>query len=153
MLVHAVLVALALVVAAGSGGCGGPAASGAADPEPPSRHVALGTVAAEPIEVAVTANRTGEALRLDIEATARGTYEGHPFEDPERWQISAHQAARELDRLVNGSVHVEREPAGRRQWDTVVRFSVAYRVDPAAGRVVVRITPPGEPTVERSFAP
>jgi hypothetical protein len=150
MLFRGTLVALAMVAA----GCGGPAATeGASEPAPLSRHVAVGTVASEPIEVAVTANRTGEALRLDIEATARGTYEGHPFEDPERWAISAHQAARELDRLVNGSVHVEREPAGRRQWDTVVKFSIAYRVDPAAGRVVVTITPPGEPTVERSFTP
>lgn len=113
---------------------------------------AVDRVEAEPVEVSVSAERHGDAVRLDIRAIGRGARQGAAFEDPGRWRISVEQGERTLDRLVNGSVEVERRPAGRTQWDTVVTFSVAYEVKD--GRPIrVRVKPPGGPRVERTFEP
>jgi len=129
--------------------CGGGA--GAEPDGPPRARSAALDVATEPVAVDVSASRVGEALRLDIEAIGRGARAGAPFEDPARWTISARQRDQVLQRLVNGPVKVARQPAGATQWDTVVRFSVVYRVDGAAGDVRVRIAPPDEPAIERVF--
>jgi hypothetical protein len=101
----------------------------------------------------VSAERVGEALRLDIEGIGRGAYADAAFEDPDRWAISAQQAGRRCARLVNGSVSVDRRPAGRVQWDTVVKFTVVYQVRHGAGPVRVRLRPPGGAAVVRTFHP
>jgi hypothetical protein len=109
-------------------------------------------VATEPVEVSVSAELWGSALRLDIRAIGRGARQGAEFEDPARWRISVVQAGRTLDRVVNGSVEVDRRPAGRTQWDTVVTFSVAYAIQ-GANPIEVRLKPPGGPRVDRVFEP
>jgi len=121
------------------------------EPSAGDRRVAIGSVPTEPVTVLVRGTRVGAALRLDVEATGRGAYEGAAFEDPARWTISAEQAGRPLPRLVNGSVSIDRQPAGRRQWDTVVRFSVVYKITADGGEVRIRLTPPGEATIERVY--
>jgi len=109
-------------------------------------------VAAEPVAVEVSAERHGSAVRFDIRAVGRGARQGAAFEDPARWRISVVQGARTLDRLVNGSVAVDRRPAGRTQWDTVVTFSVAYAIRDGQP-ISIRIKPPGGPRVEHTFEP
>jgi hypothetical protein len=127
--------------------CGG--ASGA-EPEP--ARSAEDRVATEPVRVSVSAERHGDAVRFDIRAIGRGAEQGAAFEDPARWRISVDQGERALDRVVNGSVAVDRRPAGRTQWDTVVTFSVAYAI---SGERPIRISlqPPGGPRVEHTFEP
>jgi hypothetical protein len=109
-------------------------------------------VAAEPVEVSVSAERHGDAVRFDIRAIGRGAEQGAAFEDPARWRISVHQGARTLDRVVNGSVAVDRRPAGRTQWDTVVTFSVAYAIQ-GEKPIRIQLEPPGGPGVEHTFEP
>ena len=126
--------------------CGGASTTA---PEP-ARSARVG-VETEPVEADVEAERVGAAVRLDISAIGRGVDEGADFEDPDRWRISARQGGRSLDRLVNGSVAIDRRPAGQVQWDTHVSFNVTYEV---TGRepILVRVDPPGGPLVERTFA-
>jgi hypothetical protein len=128
--------------------CGGGA--GSAIPER-ARSARVG-VEAEPVEADVEVERVGAAVRLDISAIGRGVDEGAEFEDPDRWRISARQGGRSLDRLVNGSVAIDRRPAGQVQWDTHVSFNVTYEL---TGRepILVRVDPPGGPLVERTFPP
>lgn len=136
------LCCLLLAIACGGGsGEGGGRARSAAD-----------RVDAEPVEVSVTAERHGSAVRFDIRAIGRGARQGAEFEDPERWRISVVQGARTLARLVNGSVAIDRRPAGRTQWDTIVTFSVAYEVRDGKP-ISIRIKPPGGPRVEHTFEP
>ena len=131
---------LCLLATACGGGAGG---------SQPARS-AENRVSTEPVEVKVSAELWGSALRLDIRAIGRGARQGAAFEDPARWRISVVQGGRTLDRVVNGSVEVDRRPAGRTQWDTVVTFSVAYAI--RGGKPVeVRLKPPGGPGVERVF--
>jgi hypothetical protein len=103
------------------------------------------------VKVDVRATRVGAALRLDVRAVGRDTVEGAAFEDPERWTITAEQAAAPLDRLVNGSTKIERIPVGHDGWDTVVRFSLVYQVAPR-GDVRVSLTPPDGVLTERVFS-
>lgn len=135
-------------------GCGG--AQGGAPPDAPDEVEHADSLepaaVARRVKVDVRATRVGAALRLDIAASGRTPHEGAAFEDPERWSISARQAAAPLTRLVNGSVEVERDPIGSRSWDTVVRWSVVYQIAGDAD-VRVRLTPPEGPAVERVFSP
>ena len=132
-------------------GCGGSARTETTTP-PPARS-ASADVPTEPVEVELAANRVGAALQVSVRAVGRGAREGAAFEHPDSWRISARQGGRDLERLVNGPVHVERAPAGTEQWDTVVRFSVAFQVDQGGGPVEVRAAPPRAHEVERSFNP
>jgi hypothetical protein len=109
-------------------------------------------VATEPVEVSVTAERHGAAVRFDIRAIGRGARQGAAFEDPAHWRIVVRQGSRTLERLVNGSVAVDRRPAGRTQWDTVVTFSVAYAIQDGQP-ISIRLKPPGGPRVEHTFEP
>lgn len=109
-------------------------------------------VATEPVEVSVSAERHGTAVRFDVRAIGRGARQGAAFEDPGRWRISVRQGSRTLERLVNGSVAVDRRPAGSTQWDTVVTFSVAYAIRDGLP-ISIRLQPPGGPRVEHTFEP
>lgn len=113
---------------------------------------AASRVATEPVEVSVSAERHGSAVRFDIRAIGRGARQGADFEDPSHWRISVMQGRRSLDRVVNGSVAVDRRPAGRTQWDTVVTFSVAYAIRDGQP-ISIRLEPPGGPRVEHTFEP
>lgn len=140
---------LGAVLVAALAACGGAAgiATGAA-PTPASRAPAPRWL---PIDVAVQAERFGESVRLDVEGIGRGVTEGDPFEDPQRWSISARAGRTELARLVNGPVRIARNPVGgaySEQWDTVVRFSVVYRVPAGASKIAVRLVPPRARPVE-----
>ena len=128
------------------------AACGGGSEETGRARSAIDRVDTEPVEVSVTAERHGSAVRFDIRAIGRGAQQGAPFEDPARWGISVVQGARTLDRLVNGSVAVDRRPSGRTQWDTVVTFSVAYAIRDGQP-ISIRIKPPGGPRVEHTFEP
>jgi hypothetical protein len=128
-------------------GCGGGGSEGEG-----RQRSAQARVAAEPVEVSVSAERHGSAVRFDIRAIGRGARQGAPFEDPAHWRISVVQGRRSLDRLVNGSVAVDRRPAGQTQWDTVVTFSVAYEIRDGLP-ISIRIKPPGGPGVEHTFEP
>lgn len=130
----------AIACGGGGGGSGGRSRS------------AQDRVAAEPVEVSVSAERHGSAVRFDIRAIGRGARQGAAFEDPAHWRISVVQGRRALDRLVNGSVAVDRRPAGQSQWDTVVTFSVAYAISDGAP-ISIRLQPPGGPRVEHTFEP
>jgi len=135
-------VLLCILVAA----CGGAAESSG------RARSAAGRVDTEPVEVSVTAERHGSAVRFDIRAIGRGARQGAPFEDPARWRISVVQGRRTLERLVNGSVAVDRRPAGRTQWDTVVTFSVAYAIQDGLP-ISIHLQPPGGPEVDHTFEP
>ncbi len=135
-------VLLFAIACGGGGGAGGGGRSRSAEDR----------VAAEPVQVSVSAERHGSAVRFDIRAIGRGARQGAPFEDPAHWRISVVQGRRSLDRLVNGSVAVDRSPAGRTQWDTVVTFSVAYEIRDGQP-ISIRIEPPGGPPVEHTFEP
>jgi hypothetical protein len=100
------------------------------------------------LDVDISVERVGAALRLDVSATGRVDHPRAPFENPELWRIEARQANRGLKRLVNGGVRIERSPFGFRQWDTNVRFTVVYQVS-GAGKVHVRLTPPEARSVDR----
>jgi len=100
------------------------------------------------LDVNLGAERVGSALRLDVRAIGRIDGPGAAFENPDRWRIEARQQDRGLQRLVNGSVRVERSPFGLRQWDSEVRFSVVYRVEDA-GAVHVRLVPPESEAVDK----
>jgi hypothetical protein len=132
------------------------ACGGAAEPLPPSAPLARSArpvVAAEKVEVLeVTASRVGAAMRFDVRALGRGAVEGAPFEDPAAWTIAATQGERRLDRLVNGSVEVDRMPAGHDQWDTRVTFSVVFAVGDD-GPIEVSLKPPGGDRVAYEFEP
>lgn len=106
----------------------------------------------EPIQVALSATQVGAALRVDIEAVGRGHYEHAPFEDPTGWRISVKREGSELPHLVNGPVKIDRMPAGKSQWDTVVRFSVVYEVGRNQGEVEISVDPPDGPPVEQTFS-
>lgn len=134
------------------GACGGSARTETTTTPPPARS-ASADVPTEPVKVELAANRVGSALQVSVRAVGRGAREGAAFEDPDHWRISARQGGRDLERLVNGPVHVERAPAGVEQWDTEVRFSVAFQVDQSGGPVEVRAAPPRAGWVERSFNP
>lgn len=138
---HAVLLCT-LAVACGGGGGGGERRQRSAEAR----------VDAEPVEVSVSAERHGSAVRFDIRAIGRGARQGAPFEDPAHWRISVVQGRRSLDRLVNGSVAVDRRPAGQTQWDTVVTFSVAYEIHDGLP-ISIRLQPPGGPEVAHTFEP
>lgn len=127
--------------------CGGAAGEGGE-----RGRSAADRVDTEPVEVSVSAERHGAAVRFDIRAVGRGAQQGAEFEDPERWRISVVQGARRLAPLVNGSVAVDRRPAGRTQWDTVVTFSVAYEIRDGQP-ISIRVQPPGGRRVERTFEP
>ena len=132
---------LVFAIACGGGGGGEGRARSAAS-----------RVATEPVEVSVSAERHGSAVRFDIRAIGRGARQGADFEDPSHWRISVVQGRRSLDRVVNGSVAVDRRPAGRTQWDTVVTFSVAYAIR-GGQPISIRLKPPGGPRVEHIFEP
>lgn len=138
-----VVLSSVLLFAIGCGGGGGGDGRGRSA----ERHVAT-----EPVEVSVSAERHGSAVRFDIRAIGRGARQGAAFEDPSHWRISVVQGRRALDRVVNGSVAVDRRPAGRTQWDTVVTFSVAYAIRDGQP-ISIRIKPPGGPRVEHTFEP
>jgi hypothetical protein len=128
------------------------ACGGTSGGQPQRARSADDRVATEPVRVSVSAERHGDAVRFDIRAVGRGAEQGAAFEDPARWRIAVHQGERVLERVVNGSVAVDRRPAGRTQWDTVVTFSVAYAI---AGEkpIRIRLQPPGGPRVEHTFEP
>lgn len=128
------------------------ACGGAGGGQPERARSAEDRVATEPVQVSVSAERHGDAVRFDIRAIGRGAEQGAAFEDPARWRISVDQGERELDRVVNGSVAVDRRPAGRTQWDTVVTFSVAYAIR-GERPIRIRLEPPGGPRVEHTFEP
>ena len=128
------------------------ACGGAGGGEPERARSATDRVATEPVEVSVSAERHGDAVRFDIRAIGRGAEQGAAFEDPARWRISVAQGELALDRVVNGSVAVDRRPAGRTQWDTVVTFSVAYAIR-GERPIRIRLQPPGGPRVEHTFEP
>ena len=131
---------LALVVLAACGG-----GSTAADTSEPD-DLSVGRKKVRPINVTtdVRVTRVGSAVRLDVEAIARDAPQGAAFETPDRWTISARQGGRRLQRLVNGSVAVERRQAEvETQWDTVVRFNLVYQVDEAGGELALELRPPG----------
>lgn len=131
-----------------AGACGGAAEE---SKDLPRARSAAGQVAREPIEVYLSLTRVGAAVRLDIEGVGKGVREHAPFENPDRWTIAARQGERRLERMVNGSVAVERRPAGTDQWDTVVRFSVVYRLE-GQDAVELRVTPPGGDVHARKLA-
>jgi hypothetical protein len=132
-------VALDLLVA----GCGGASRSDRLRPGDGSQHY--------PVDVDLSLIRVGAAVRLDVEGIGRGVPEKAPFEDPGRWVISVRQGDRRLERLVNGSVAVEREDAGDGHWDTTVRFTVVYELR-GARDLEVRLAPPGNTPTSRSVA-
>jgi hypothetical protein len=128
------------------------ACGGGGSEQPERARSAEDRVATEPVEVSVSAERHGDAVRFDIRAIGRGAEQGAAFEDPARWRISVEQGEAALDRVVNGSVAVDRRPAGRTQWDTVVTFSVAYAIR-GERPIRIRLQPPGGPRVEHTFEP
>jgi len=135
-------------------GCGSSGKSATAAPKPARSAAVTGApLPTEPVEVALVATRVGAAMRLDIHAVGRGAYEYAPFENPAGWVIKARQRGNELAHLVNGSVKIDRRPAGTAQWDTQVRFTVVFEVDEHAGDVAIEVQPPDGPSVEQVFQP
>ena len=139
----------------GMAACGGGSATPPAATAPPKARSAA-RAQREPIRVDFDAQRFGSSLRLDVRGIGRGVLEGEPFEDPERWHISAQSAdGAELPRLVNGPVRIDRSPVGgarSNQWDTTVQFSVVYEVPAGAESVHVQVRAPQAPPLKRVVA-
>jgi hypothetical protein len=75
----------------------------------------------------------------------RRRHERHAMENPRNWTIAARIGEDILDRKVNGSVRVARNPVGRVDsglWDITVSFTVAYAVPGGAKVMIVRIQAP-----------
>jgi hypothetical protein len=145
--VRFVTLAVALAAACGGG------SSETGETSEPSGTPAARRVPRITVHTDVRVTRVGSAVRLDVEAISRNAPQEAAFETPDRWTISARQGSRELQRLVNGPVSVERrerEQAG--QWDTIVRFNLVYQVDEAGPKLALKLEPPGGKAFARAFA-
>lgn len=153
-----VVVALFLSSCAGSGGSAPPAATQAKPV--PGLHAykgdAPGTSApmpaegtdqqtATPIEVSVEGTRVGNSVRLDITGFGRHRPAEHAMEQYKNWTVETLAGETTLERLVNGSMKVERFTVGNPRdgiWDIQVRFSMAFAVPPEHDKVTVHVTGP-----------
>lgn len=120
---------------------------------PPVAVAANGDVAPQPLQVEIKAKRLGSALHLDIIGIGRGRLEGEAFEDPTLWNVVVTQQGRRLDHLVNGPIHLARDPAGRAsgsRWDVTVSFSSTFHMksDQLPVEVLVRAPEERPVTVE-----
>lgn len=142
-------VSIAVLLAAACGG----ASDGASGDSPGFAERREARAPSLRVSVDVRVTRVGSAVRLDIDAIARNAPERAAFEDPDRWTISARQGSRRLQRLVNGSVEIERREGDTpAQWDTVVRFNLVYQVEEGGGALVLELEPPGGKPYARTFA-
>ena len=110
-----------------------------------------GDVAPQPLQVEIKAKRLGSALHLDIIGIGRGRLEGEAFEDPTQWNVVVMQQGRVLDHLVNGPVHLARDPAGRAtgsRWDVTVSFSSTFHMKSDELPVEVLVRAPEERPVK-----
>ena len=141
--------ALALTTA-----CGGATVESRAPGPQPAKSAQVKVKKPKPVRVKLAAKRFGSSLRVDIIGLGRAVSEGEEFEDPDTWKIRAKLGNRELPRLVNGPVRIERNPVGDyydELWDTTVRFSVAFELPESAEKVRVVVAPPENKPVQRVF--
>ncbi len=109
-------------------GCGGPQ-SGSAN-----------------LDIEVDASRNGQALHVRVMGLGKGKRPGTVFEKSTAWRVRATSGGSELQRLVNGSARVTRNPVGHpadNRWDVEIRFDTAFKLPPQAKKSVVWVQAPG----------
>ena len=147
------------VLAMGLLACGGGSKGAVSDPAPDSAEVD-GPVepgsGAEPelvpveVDVRVT-RRFGQLVRLDIKGVGRSFLAKQPFEDPNRWDVTAMAGDHMLTRAVNGPAQIIRDPVGADtgdRWDVQVSFWVAFNVPEHVPSMTVRVRAPGAAVFE-----
>jgi hypothetical protein len=122
-----------------------PAATAAPVAEPAPPGVVTTARAPRPV-VAVTGRRAGLALHVEIIGRATALEAGSPFEQTERWAVTAELAGEPLDRLVNGPSKITRVESRRAdRWDVEVSFGTAFAFPESSENAgpEISVTPPG----------
>ncbi len=94
--------------------------------------------------VEVSGLRTGQALHVQVVASAPSRLAGSSFERPQQWTVEARADGMPLDRLVNGSTRVTRlQVHTTNRWDVTVAFDAAFRLPQELTSSEVWVAPPG----------